>query len=108
MESVAESLSTIIIFNEGRVEGTKTKKKGKKGPPKWRRQKETATKTITPPGKMDAELGKRQLVNVMITTDSTEDICVSGKKRKQGGGSGIICNQNELEVVLVDQHRLIQ
>lgn len=54
--------------------------------------------------KLEGELGKRQLFDVMITTCSLEDVMGSGKKRKQVESVIESSDQKLLEVVLEDQH----
>lgn len=52
-----------------------------------------------------AELGKRQLVDVNITEVDPMELCVGEKKKRNKGDENSSQNQ---EVVLDDQHRLIQ
>ncbi|GAU49029.1 hypothetical protein TSUD_406820 [Trifolium subterraneum] len=106
IDCMAESLGTISISKPTFDVGTASKKDGKKGC-KWVRQKTSRKAKISATNCVEQELGKRQLVEVTISEGNFADILGTDKKRRQD----VVMVDNDAqtqEVVLDDQHRLIQ
>lgn len=106
VEGVAESLGTVaisIVFKEGFGDQSKKAGKGRK----WERQ-QGCRNTKTQKGKKGAlELGKRQLVEVVISEGNLEDIRGDYKKIK-GDVDKVDSNDKNEEVVLAAQHHQVQ
>jgi hypothetical protein len=106
VESVAESLGTVALSNKfetGKVESTKEKGVRRK----WVRHKDGAQKKGKKNMFKEPGMGKRQLIDVVISEGKYEDLMGSEKKRRQDIVM-VDSETNEPEVVLEDQHRLAQ
>jgi hypothetical protein len=90
-------------FEEDKVDATKGQNSGRK----WVRQKAGTRKKGKKAAKKEIELGKRQLVDVVISEGNPEDIIGGEKKRRQDIVMVDIATF-EPEVVLDDQRRLAQ
>lgn len=110
VESVAESLGNVVLSKDKAPTfdlGSHTKPMAKTGPKKGRTwiRKQNPRKGKKQQEALVAELGKRQLVDVNITEVDPMELCVGEKKKRNKGDENSSQNQ---EVVLDDQHRLIQ
>jgi hypothetical protein len=106
VESVAESLGTVALsskFAIGKTESKTEKSTGRK----WVRQKSGTRCKGKKAELKEIELGKRHLVDVVISEGKPEELLGSEKKRRQDIVMEDIAT-NEPEVVLEDQHRLAQ
>lgn len=105
VEQVAESLGTVALtttFDPVNVSGTKKESKARK----WSRKKATAPrKSKAKSGSL--ELGKRQLIEVLVTDGTIDEARTVDKKHKGNIEMVDIGNINK-EVVLEDQHRRSQ
>lgn len=110
VESVAESLGNVVLSKDKAPTfdlGSHTKPMAKTGPKKGRTwiRKQNPRKGKKQQEALVAELGKRHLVDVNITEVDPMELCVGEKKKRNKGDENSSQNQ---EVVLDDQHRLIQ
>ncbi|XP_058776207.1 uncharacterized protein LOC131650519 [Vicia villosa] len=106
IEAVAESLGSVDISNVRSVTGKAPKNSmGRKK--KWTRRVAPRKGNNSESKKLEMEMGKRQLIDVMIIEGDVEG-CVSGEKKRKGLGVGEEKSVKEPEVVLDDQHRLAQ
>ncbi|CAI8614953.1 unnamed protein product [Vicia faba] len=103
LESVEESLVVVVISNRKDL-GKEGPDMNKKVPPKWKRQKGTKGKIINNAKKVEAELNKRQLMEVRVTNGTSMDIERKDKKRMQEKEGDT--NIKLPEVVLEAQHCL--
>jgi hypothetical protein len=106
VESVAESLGTVALsqtFDMGQPDNSKGKNSGRK----WTRKTARARKKSSESMQKEIELGKRQLVEVVVSEGNPEDILGGEKKRRQDIVMEDIAT-TEPEVVLENQHRLAQ
>jgi hypothetical protein len=106
VESVAETLGTVALSQNFEI-GQHGTSKGQNSGRKWTRKKSGARKKCSKPTQKEIELGKRQLVEVVVSEGNPEDILGGEKKRRQDIVMEDIAT-TEPEVVLENQHRLAQ
>ncbi|CAJ2644626.1 uncharacterized protein LOC123882497 [Trifolium pratense] len=111
VECVAESLGNVAISTQKMATfdiGSHTKQKTPvKAPRKWSRKKGARKAKEPDQTQLIADLGKRQLVEVVISEGHPEAILGGEKKRRQEVEM-IDTNLTEQKVVLAGQHRLDQ
>ncbi|CAJ2638278.1 unnamed protein product [Trifolium pratense] len=111
VECVAESLGNVAISTPKMATfdiGSHTKQKtSAKAPRKWSRKKGARKAKEPDQTQLIADLGKRQLVEVVISEGHPEAILGGEKKRRQEVEM-IDTNLTEQKVVLAGQHRLDQ
>ncbi|CAJ2638125.1 unnamed protein product [Trifolium pratense] len=112
VESVAESLGIVDLSKNVDI-GQQDTSKGQKSGRKWTRKKAGPSKKGKKTTKKEIELGKRQLVEVMVSEGNPEDLVGGGKKRRQDivmedVNATVTVTATEPEVVLENQHRLDQ
>ncbi|CAJ2652060.1 unnamed protein product [Trifolium pratense] len=101
VEVVAESLGAVVISAQAKIgEGTQTVKEGKER--KWVRRKVTKPKPQKN-AKTIGKIGKRSLVDVMVT-DGTMEALRGGEKKIRGDVELKDCVASTDKVVLDDQH----
>ncbi|XP_058746072.1 uncharacterized protein LOC131618942 [Vicia villosa] len=106
IEAVAESLGAFDISNAGNgkaitLKGSCARKK------KWTRKSVTRKAPSSQVKKLETEIGKRPLVDVMIVEGDVGE-CGSGEKKRKSQLESNECPVTEPEVVLETQHRLPQ
>ncbi|XP_058748651.1 uncharacterized protein LOC131621633 [Vicia villosa] len=106
IEAVAESFGAVDISNVGTGKSGLDKVSGRKKK-KWTRRQPSRKREAINTEKLEVEIGKRQLVDVMITEGEVEE-CGSGEKKRKGQSAMETSLQKSPEVVLDGQHRLGQ
>ncbi|XP_058741861.1 uncharacterized protein LOC131614267 [Vicia villosa] len=109
IEAVAEFLGAVDISNIGSGKNLIPKGSGARKK-KWTRKSTTRKTLCRQEKKLEQEIGKRPLVDVMIIEGNVDE-CGSGeKKRRSEAVATNAKNEQKLipEVVLEDQHRLTQ
>ncbi|XP_058774623.1 uncharacterized protein LOC131648907 [Vicia villosa] len=107
IEVVAESFGAVDISNVGTNKGVSSKGIATKKK-KWTKRQTSRKTNTAPKQRIDYEIGKRQLVDVMITEFKVEG-CGSGEKKRKGGQEAMVGSPQFIpEVVLEDTHRLEQ
>ncbi|XP_058733417.1 uncharacterized protein LOC131605033 [Vicia villosa] len=106
VEAMAESFGAIDISNIGQASG-KVQKDGASKKKKWTRRQVVRKGTQDSKKKVEMEIGKRSLVDVMIIDGTVESHGVMEKRMKGVEGQQGTATTKP-EVVLEDQHRLGQ
>ncbi|MCI07515.1 hypothetical protein A2U01_0028584, partial [Trifolium medium] len=106
INAVAESFGAVDISNMGSGKELSSKAQGGKRK-KWTRKKPIRKSPSSQAAKIDMEVGKRNLVDIMVV-DGTIGGWGSGEKKLKGQDVSHASHENEPEVVLKSQHRLQQ
>ncbi|XP_058726827.1 uncharacterized protein LOC131598223 [Vicia villosa] len=106
VETVAETLGAVML-STNKHSPNEAPKAGEEQLRKWTRRKPTKQSKVNSGKASKPKIGKRQLVDVMITEGPLDEYVNGDKKRKQAEVEGNH-QRLETEVVLDDQHRLHQ